>query len=283
MSLMGMKAESMGINLTSDRPPFINWKKNSRLRVFGSVERRYQHFVVVKQDDGNEKITAINCSNYDYDKIDLAETTKRDERDCILCEIYSDQIGGRKHPELDFVSFAPNRWDADKPPVLKSFQANMLCFDREVQEVDLAGSLSIISFRMSNWNEIMGWIPPNMEEAKTGFYRGDPTEPTEGYDIKITYFPDKKGAEMYNLDYQLTNSPLTEEELQAIEDRKETFLLSEYYKKKTRDEQIQHLYDVHDVQGRSSFNPWEDNKKESSSTEETDEVAGEIAKLMQNS
>ena len=44
------------------------------------------------------------------------------------------------------------------------------------------------------------------------------------------------------------------------------------------------LYDIHNVQGDGSFTPWKDDKKESSSSaDETDEVAGEIAKLMENS
>jgi len=283
MSLMGMKAESIGSSLSNDRPPFIKWQKNSRLRIFGNVQRRWQHFVNVEQDDGNQKITALSCSNYDYDKLEISEIP-RSERDCLLCEIYDHQLKGEKHPEIDFVSYAENRFDKTKPPTKYSFQANMLCFDREVQEVDVAGSISIISFRLTNWNEIMGWIPPNMEEAKSGFYRGDPTDPTDGYDLKISFFPDKQGVDRYSLDYQLTNSPLTEEELQAIEDKKEVFELAEYYKKKTRDEQIQMLYDVHNVQDSGSFTPWKDDKKEStSSTDETDEVAGEIAKLMENS
>ena len=286
MSLMGLRAESSGMPLSNDRPPFIKWQKNSRIRIFGNVQRRWQHFVNIKMPDGTEKRTALSCSNYDYNKPELTELP-RSERDCIICEIYDHQIQGKVHPEIDFVSFPPNFFNKDKPPVKYSFQANMLCFDREVQEVDLAGSVSIISFRLTNWNEIMGWIPPTAEEAESGFYRGDPTDPETGYDIKISYFADKSGSDKYSLDYQLTNSPLTDEEKQAISDRNEVFKLNEYYKKKTRDEQIQFLYDVYGQ--LSSGNapkptnlPW-DNNQSSSSANETDEVAGEIAKLMENS
>ena len=72
MSLMGLRAESSGMPLSNDRPPFIKWQKNSRIRIFGNVQRRWQHFVNIKMWNGLFNQTNIGCVIYvySYDRYD---------------------------------------------------------------------------------------------------------------------------------------------------------------------------------------------------------------------
>ena len=101
--------------------------------------------------------------------------------------------------------------------------------------------LQVVSFKKTAFDRVL-LLAGAVDSPDADFTRGDPAQPDNGFDLKLAYHADKPGINRYEVQAGLKESPLTDEEVEAIS---ESINLEEYYKIRTRDDIIQHLTKIH--------------------------------------
>ena len=254
MNLSDMRAQPDQSNNLS-KANFFDWKEagtlGAKVRPYGKWIRRYLHFVTVNKANGDSVIAVVPCINFDY----TAKVVVPIDNGCPLDEVHEAQLKGETSNILPFVRYnePPASWGKDAKIQMHNFTANVNVINRAKQEVNakLNGSgiteecLQVVSFKKTAWDKIL-LLAGAIDNADPDFTRGDPSDPVEGYDIKLMYHADKPGIQRYQVVEGKTAIPLTDGEIESIQD---SIDLEEYYKTRTRDGIIEHLTKIYESDG----------------------------------